>query len=708
MYGQARSAARPGAQAVYPFGFTNHQQPQPHGHTPHHPQADPSSHVNGNANLANGALLNHNHHASYAANVSVLQGAQHFVNPALQNGHGVRNVAQQPQHITEHWAEQLRLHKESERANATMTEQHQPHYYARLRASENKGIAGPPPNANGGKPGDDTDDMRRPLAVEKSTKRQDWNNLDLSGQGLRNLAPALFHYEFLQELFIASNKISVLPASIGRLRQLRWLDASHNQLTNLPVELGMCTYLKKLLLFDNHIRDLPNELGALHQLEQLGIEGNPLLGEYKQLIMEKGTNALVTSLRENMPIPMPPPPRAMITIQEDVSTSLERIKVFTWNVLCDKYATPQTYGYTPSNALSWDYRKQVIFEEIQEQNADFLCLQEISTEAFKEDFSPQLAQYDYKGVQWPKSRAKTMPEKDALGVDGCAVFWKNSKFILLDKQLIEFASIAINRPDMKNQHDVFNRVMPRDNIAVICFLESRVTGARLILVNVHLTWDSALADVKTIQTGIMMEHVTKLAEKYARWPALKDKKQIVIPKSDDPSDPPPQPPVEPAPSQDYRNNTDIPLIVCGDFNSLADSSVYELMSMGRVDPDHEEIRKYQYGSFTRVGIEHPFSLRDAYTHLKGTPDEMAFTNYTPGFADVIDYLWYSTNTLEVVELLGPPDRQALQRIPAFPTYHFPADHIQIMAEFVIKARKDKKQLHAESEYGSGGGPSSRS
>lgn len=391
----------------------------------------------------------------------------------------------------------------------------------------------------------------------------------------------------------------------------------------------------------------------------------------------------------------------MITIQEDVSSNLERFKVLTWNVLCDKYATPQTYGYTPTAALDWEYRKDCIFQELRYRDADFLCLQEISTEAFKEDFSPELAKYDYKGVQWPKTRAKTMSEKDALGVDGCAVFWKASKYVLLDKQVIEFASIAINRPDMKNQHDVFNRVMPRDNIAVICFFESRLTGARMILVNVHLTWDSALADVKTIQTGILMEHVTKMAEKYARWPAVKDKKLLTFSASRATGDEAPEAPVlEPAPSQEYRNNTDIPLLVCGDFNSQEDSSVYELMNLGRVPPDHLEISNYQYGSFTRDGIEHPFSLRDAYAHIKGTPDQLPFTNYTPGFADVIDYLWYSTNTLEVVELLGPPDADYLKRVPSFPNYHFPADHIQIMADFVIKARKDKKVL-PEPDFGSG-------
>ena len=365
-------------------------------------------------------------------------------------------------------------------------------------------------------------------------------------------------------------------------------------------------------------------------------------------------------------------------------------------------ASPTTYGYTPTNALNWEYRKSCILEELRLRDADFLALQEVATVAFKEDFSPELAQLDYKGVQWPKSRARTMSEKDAQTVDGCAVFYKQSKYILLDKQLIEFASIAINRPDMKNQHDVFNRVMPKDNIAVVCFFESRQTGARLILVNVHLTWDSALADVKAIQTGILMEQVTKLTEKYVRWPAVKDKKMITVPLPDGAEA---KPQIEPGPSQEYRSSSEIPLLVCGDFNSTFDSSVYELLSKGRVAPDHPEIRNYHYGSFTRDGIEHPFSLRDAYAHTKNTADDYTFTNYTPGFTDVIDYLWYSTNSLEVVELLGPPEPEYLKRVPAFPYWHYPADHIQIMAEFVIKARKDKKQ---EREAGDSGRASASS
>ncbi len=394
-------------------------------------------------------------------------------------------------------------------------------------------------------------------------------------------------------------------------------------------------------------------------------------------------------------MPIPPADRKPLIVQEDVSSSLERVKVLTWNILCDKFATSTQYGYTPPVALSWDYRKQRIIQELHERDADILCLQEIATDVFRDFFSPELAQDGYKGVHWPRPKAKTMAEKDAQAVDGCAVFYKASKWILLDKQLLDYANIAINRPDMKNQHDIFNRVMPKDNIAMICFFESRQTGARLIVANTHLAWEPTLPDVKLVQTAIMMEHLTKLAEKYARWPALKDKTMIQAPleEGEERADVP-----EPGPSQEYRSNIDIPMLVCGDYNSTYDSSVYELLSMGRVAPTHGDFGTYQYGSFTRDGINHPFSMRSAYVHLNGTPDELTFTNYVPGFAEVIDYIWYSTNTLEVVSLLGPPDRDHLKRVPGFPNYHFPADHIQIMAELVIKARKDKKMVQ-EPDFG---------
>lgn len=240
------------------------------------------------------------HHSSFTS--GVLSNSASFNSGALSNGHSANSRGGQvPQN--EMWQEQLRLHKEAERAHSAMTDQQQPHYYARLKANENKGIAGPPPSTVKAEADNENDlvDRRKPWVPEKATKRQDWHNMDMSGQGLRNLAPELFRYQFLNELYIASNKLTRLPKEVGELRQLRHLDASFNQITELPPELGMCTYLKQLLLFNNNIQEIPFELGSLHLLETLGIEGNPLEPSLKQEIMEKGTKSLINALMEGAP-----------------------------------------------------------------------------------------------------------------------------------------------------------------------------------------------------------------------------------------------------------------------------------------------------------------------------------------------------------------------------------------------------------------------
>ena len=406
---------------------------------------------------------------------------------------------------------------------------------------------------------------------------------------------------------------------------------------------------------------------------------------------------------------MPPAPRSLLDLQggAPVPANQERFKVLSYNILCDNYVSPLQYGYTPSAALAWDYRKEQVLQEVQEHDPDFICLQEVDTDNFNEFFRPKLKDSgSYQGAFWPKTRAKTMSEKEAKIVDGCATFYKGNKYILLDKQLIDFANIAINRQDMKNQADIFNRVMPRDHIAVITFFENLMTGTRIIVANAHMFWDPVYADVKLIQMAILMESISKLAEKYARWPPVKNKKPFPKDEEDDSNtdDASSEPQAEPLPSMEYSSKTQIPLLVLGDLNSAMDSSVYALLAKGRIPKDHSELASFKYGNFTRDGIEHPFSLRSSYSNLDGTPDGLTFTNYTPGFVGHIDHIWYSTNTLENTSLLGPVDPEYMKRVPGLPNYHFPSDHIALLAEFAVKgARKEKKIV--EPDFGNSGGSS---
>ena len=394
---------------------------------------------------------------------------------------------------------------------------------------------------------------------------------------------------------------------------------------------------------------------------------------------------------------MPPSQRDWIVLNSTPDLEEERFTVLDYNILCDKYATRAQYGYTPSHALQWDYRKDLILNEVRAHNADIVCLQEVDAQSFNEYFRPELAYNDYKGSFQSKGRARTMHEHEAKLVDGCATFYKGNKYILLDKQVVDFANIAINRPDMKGEHDIFNRVGSKDNVALITFFENRQTGSRIIIVNAHVFWDPAFTDVKVVQVAILMERIAKLAEGYAKWPPCTDKAAFRHSEANDNSDPESsqKPPPEPKPSMAYANGPDIPLVLCGDFNSTpdSDSGAYILLANGALEKNHTDIANRTYGKFTREGMAHPFSLKSAYSHI----GELSFTNYTPGFTAVIDYIWYSANALEVIGLLGELDQEYLQRVPGFPNYHFPSDHLPLLSEFSVKeqsaAPKDKGEPH---------------
>jgi CCR4-NOT transcription complex subunit 6 len=84
-------------------------------------------------------------------------------------------------------------------------------------------------------------------------------------------------------------------------------------------------------------------------------------------------------------------------------------------------------------------------------------------------------------------------------------------------------------------------------------------------------------------------------------------------------------------------------------------------------------------------MTHPFKLKSAYASM----GELSFTNYTSDFTAILDYVWYSSNTLHVSALLGEVDKEYLRRVPGFPNFHFPSDHVALLAEFTVKGKKGK-------------------
>lgn len=263
-----------------------------------------------------------------------------------------------------------------------------------------------------------------------------WNSLDMGGINLKNLprSSGLWSFTFLQNLYLNHNALTVIPTEIQQLKYLELLDLSGNSLSTIPPELGLLTNLKELYLFDNQLTTLPYELGTLHQLRTLGIEGNPLDSNFKTIVQRDGTQALIAFLRDQCPLLPPPPARQWLHQQteaerkaQDADPNTEKFSVLCYNILCERCATERLYGYTPSWALTWDYRKELILTEVMNHGADFLCLQEVDVAQYEDYFLQHLSEQGYEGVYWPKARANTMEDSLRKLVDGCATFYRSSK-----------------------------------------------------------------------------------------------------------------------------------------------------------------------------------------------------------------------------------------------------------------------------------------
>jgi len=510
----------------------------------------------------------------------------------------------------------------------------------------------------------------------------------MGGVNIKNIPSnsGLFTFTFLINLYLNHNALTSVPPEITKLKHLELLDLSGNNLVSVPPELGMLTSLKELYLFDNHLTTLPPELGSLHQLQTLGIEGNPMDMSLKHMVQEQGTPALIAHLRDTCPAPVAPPPRQWTSmtgaepLQTDPST--ESFKVICYNILCERSATERMYGYTPSWALAWKYRRDLVMEEIKSRDADFVCLQEVEGAQYEEYFLETLSDQGYDGVFWPKSRYKTMSDADRRYVDGCAIFYKSKKYTLVEKQLIEFNTVAMQRSDFKKTDDMFNRVLGKDHIAVVCAFETKETGTRIIVANTHIHWDPQYRDVKLVQVALLVDEIEKIANSFAKYPPRPPTMSPTTSTANGPTAGENNASSRPPPT--YSDGSKIPLVLCGDFNSFPQSGVYEYLSTGAIASNHPDFMAHTYGKYTSDGLRHKLGLQNTYA----VAGEIPFTNFTPTFQGVIDHVWFSTANLSVRSVLGEIDKTYLEKVVGFPNAHFPSDHICIGAEFRVKPPKD--------------------
>lgn len=500
-----------------------------------------------------------------------------------------------------------------------------------------------------------------------------WLELELRG-AIRNVSPELWQFQHLTALFLCNNILQRLSPHIAKLTNLQLLDLSNNKLKSVPAELGDMISLQSLYLNNNQIRILPYEIGKLFRLSHLGLSGNPLTPEIAQIYREQsGTQKLLQFLLDHLTISVPPPPERQWIVTRDYETEPPSgtFSIMSYNILCDKYATTSVYAYCPSWALTWDYRKKYVLSEITRHDSDIVALQEVETDQFHTFFKPELASRGYTGAFSPKSRAKTMSEDERKYVDGCAIFWKSNKFDLDSEHVIEFTRLAIAKAEGNEQ--MLNRVMTRDNIALVAVFKIRshvypngivgpsessvnVINSPLVVCTAHVHWDPEFCDVKLIQSMMLVQELSAVVEKTAeKW---------------------------------HLPANSVPVVVCGDLNSLPNSGVYEYLTFGKIPADHVDFKDFKGETCIQKLSTLPF-LHDAYSHklkLRSAYDSnvLAFTNYTYDFRGVIDYI-FATPGLIRLGVLGPMDFSWFQsnKIVGCPFPGIPSDHIPLVAQYAI-------------------------
>lgn len=469
-------------------------------------------------------------------------------------------------------------------------------------------------------------------AIGVSTNDKRWTVLDLGGLQMRNISKELFQYEFLTALYLNNNAITFLPKGIKRLKCLVLLDASGNKLTTLPAEIGMLPRLQSLFLFDNLLSNLPWELGNLYMLEYLGLEGN---GHMAEIIMAKlqkdGTVALIHYLRDKSPSIPAPKAREWRELEP---SSEPNCSIFCYNILSERYATAKQYGYTPSWALNWKYRGQAILKQIIEYSADVVCLQELELQQYEDFFKKKLFEYNYESIYLMKTRAVTMGEKERKSVDGCAIFFNKHKLELVHKQFIEFSKIAMSNSE--NEKEVFNRLIAKDNVAILSLFKHKTTMKHFLVANCHIHWDPSFCDVKLFQVIMLLKELEQNLKVYHRLFEI--------------------------------NPQQLAVFLCGDFNSTPSSGVHELLSTGKISTEHPDFQTFNYPSVTNT-FSHPFHFKSAYCN-----NPMPFTNFTPTFCDVIDYMWFTQNLARVCGVLEGVDQDYCKKCVGFPNQHFPSEY----------------------------------
>lgn len=200
-------------------------------------------------------------------------------------------------------------------------------------------------------------------------------------------------------------------------------------------------------------------------------------------------------------------------------------KLICYNVLSQTILDNHKYLY-PKNThkeryLKWGYRWEALQHEFREHNADIICLQEVQ-ESHYVDYYQFFHDSGYEGIF--KQRT------NSIYPDGCAIFYKTKAL-----NMIEFYGVEYFQPK--------TNLLDRHNVGLIAKFSPKNSNRSFVVATTHLLFNPKREDVRLAQTQVLLTEINRI-------------------------------------SYDYKEQRNVPVILCGDFNSspTVTNGVYQFIT----------------------------------------------------------------------------------------------------------------------------------
>jgi CCR4-NOT transcription complex subunit 6 len=131
---------------------------------------------------------------------------------------------------------------------------------------------------------------------------------------------------------------------------------------------------------------------------------------------------------------------------------------------------------------------------------------------------------------------------------------------------------------------------------------------------------------------------------------------------------------------DVLKSYNLPVIFCGDFNSVPGSPVYNLITKGKYTPRSGQLVVPEGVILPYDKFKHGLGLESCYYAAKSEePEVTSVCGGVPPFAETIDYIFVTKQAFSVKNTLNLPSRSDCLREQGLPDVSHPSDHLPIGA-----------------------------